>query len=61
LLFWLWLIGHPDAKRLLMFDAVARAVVKQTKQLIATEKLQTQREAERRWKQQQRCRIRRTI
>ena len=61
LLFWLWLIGHPDAKRLLRFDAVARAVVKQTEQRIAKEKLQTQREAERRWKQQQRCRIRRTM
>jgi hypothetical protein len=43
-----------------MFDAAALDVVKKIQQRIAKEKLQTQREDERRWKQQQRCRIRRT-
>jgi hypothetical protein len=61
LLWWLWLIGHPSAGKLLKFDSVAKAVTAGMKERIRKDRIATRRENERRWKQEQRCRMRRTI
>jgi hypothetical protein len=58
--FWLWMIGHPSASKLLKCDSVARSVVRRMARRIVEERAQSRREAEKHWKRQQRCRINRT-
>ena len=60
LLFWLWIIDHPSAAKSLKFDPVAKAVVAWMKERMAKDRIATRREKERRWKREQRCRIRGT-
>ena len=55
LMWWLALIDHPSARKLIKFDHVARIVVKKVKQRIAEEKAQAKREAATERKRQQRA------
>jgi hypothetical protein len=56
LVFWLWLIGHPLARKLLCFDDSAQFAVNKAKELIRIERAQARRERAR--KRQARRRIR---
>ena len=56
LLLWLWLIGHPLARKLLRFDASARSAVNRAEKDLNRQRVQARRERAR--KRQARCRIR---
>jgi hypothetical protein len=56
LLLWLWLIGHPRARKLLRFDASARSAVNRAEKDLNRQRVQARRERAR--KRQRRCRIR---